>query len=294
MQIVTTEFPFVWLRYTGSTHTDPARLIAELDALLARREPFVLLTDDAPSGDDRGGDDHELRKQLAKWSKASRAQSREWIPAMIAIGRRSAARGAQRILGCVREGMGLSAERGSHPRRRARAGAAAARRTGARRRGGERLKPRCRADGAAFLDTHARRASAPRHAANMQGCPVDNPIRAMRIFTRIVEMNSFTRAAQALGISRATATRTVQEPKRRSACRCWCAPRARCGRRPKATRTTGAVCASRRTSTNSKPAFAAPRCVRAGRCASSCRRRSRTRSCCRRSARFMRGIPIWC
>lgn len=45
----------------------------------------------------------------------------------------------------------------------------------------------------------------------MQGCPVDNPIRAMRIFTRIVEMNSFTRAAQALGISRATATRTVQE-----------------------------------------------------------------------------------
>ncbi|MDN7519650.1 LysR family transcriptional regulator [Burkholderia sp. AU45251] len=39
---------------------------------------------------------------------------------------------------------------------------------------------------------------------------MDNPIRAMRIFTRIVEMNSFTRAAQALGISRATATRTVQ------------------------------------------------------------------------------------
>ncbi|MBN3841655.1 MULTISPECIES: ATP--cob(I)alamin adenosyltransferase [Burkholderia] len=85
MQIITTEFPFVWLRYSGSTHTDPARLIAELDALLARREPFVLLTDDAPSGDDRGADDHELRKQLAKWSKANRAQSREWIPAMIAI-----------------------------------------------------------------------------------------------------------------------------------------------------------------------------------------------------------------
>ncbi|KFG96910.1 LysR family transcriptional regulator [Burkholderia paludis] len=40
---------------------------------------------------------------------------------------------------------------------------------------------------------------------------MDNPIRTMRIFTRIVEMNSFTRAAQALGISRATATRTVQE-----------------------------------------------------------------------------------
>ncbi|WP_455776342.1 LysR family transcriptional regulator [Burkholderia stabilis] len=40
---------------------------------------------------------------------------------------------------------------------------------------------------------------------------MDNPIRAMRIFARIVEMNSFTRAAQALGISRATATRTVQE-----------------------------------------------------------------------------------
>ncbi|OMG71084.1 LysR family transcriptional regulator [Burkholderia ubonensis] len=39
---------------------------------------------------------------------------------------------------------------------------------------------------------------------------MDNPIRAMRIFTRIVEMNSFTRAAEALGISRATATRTVQ------------------------------------------------------------------------------------
>ncbi|WP_241290531.1 ATP--cob(I)alamin adenosyltransferase [Burkholderia stabilis] len=85
MQIITTEFPFVWLRYARLPHTDPARLLAELDALLARRERFVLLTDDAPSGDDRGADDHELRKQLAKWSKANRAQSREWIPAMIAI-----------------------------------------------------------------------------------------------------------------------------------------------------------------------------------------------------------------
>ncbi|KFG96911.1 ATP:cob(I)alamin adenosyltransferase [Burkholderia paludis] len=85
MQIVTTEFPFVWLRYSGAAPTNPACLLAELDALLARRERFVLLTDDAPSGDDRGADDHELRKQLAKWSKANRAQSREWIPAMIAI-----------------------------------------------------------------------------------------------------------------------------------------------------------------------------------------------------------------
>ncbi|AOJ65196.1 cobalamin adenosyltransferase [Burkholderia ubonensis] len=85
MQIITSEFPFVWLRYSGSTHIDPARLIVELDELLARRERFVLLTDDAPTGDDRGVDDHELRKQLAKWSKANRVQSREWIPAMIAI-----------------------------------------------------------------------------------------------------------------------------------------------------------------------------------------------------------------
>ncbi|WP_105133050.1 ATP--cob(I)alamin adenosyltransferase [Burkholderia sp. BE12] len=85
MQIVTTEFPFVWLRYSGSIHTDPTRLIAELDALLARRERFVLLTDDAPSGDDHADNDHEIRKQLAKWSKANRALSREWIPGMIAI-----------------------------------------------------------------------------------------------------------------------------------------------------------------------------------------------------------------
>ncbi|WP_193101134.1 ATP--cob(I)alamin adenosyltransferase [Burkholderia sp. Z1] len=85
MQIVTTEFPFVWLRYARSPHTDPTHLIDALDALLARRERFVLLTDDAPSGDDHDAGDHELRKQLAKWSKANRAQSREWIPAMIAI-----------------------------------------------------------------------------------------------------------------------------------------------------------------------------------------------------------------
>lgn len=51
----------------------------------------------------------------------------------------------------------------------------------------------------------------PLHATNMQGCPVGNPIRAMRISTRIVEMNSFTRATQTLGISRATATQIVQE-----------------------------------------------------------------------------------
>ncbi|MGS0891906.1 ATP--cob(I)alamin adenosyltransferase [Burkholderia stagnalis] len=85
MQIITTEFPFVWLRYTHAPRPDPAALLAELDALLARRERFVFLTDDAPSGDDRGQDDHELRKQLAKWSKVNRERSREWIPAMIAI-----------------------------------------------------------------------------------------------------------------------------------------------------------------------------------------------------------------
>ncbi|NHV26165.1 ATP--cob(I)alamin adenosyltransferase [Burkholderia sp. D-99] len=85
MQITTTEFPFVWLRYASAPRTDPTHLLAELDALLARRERFVLLTDDAPSGDDRSADDHEIRKQLAKWSKANRDQSREWIPAMIAI-----------------------------------------------------------------------------------------------------------------------------------------------------------------------------------------------------------------
>ncbi|RQR42229.1 MULTISPECIES: ATP--cob(I)alamin adenosyltransferase [unclassified Burkholderia] len=85
MQIVTTEFPLVWLRYARSPSSDPARLLAELDALLARRERFVFLTDDAPSGDDRDAQDHEMRKQLAKWSKANRAQSRAWIPAMIAV-----------------------------------------------------------------------------------------------------------------------------------------------------------------------------------------------------------------
>ncbi|KVG64313.1 hypothetical protein [Burkholderia pseudomultivorans] len=84
MQIVTSEFPFVWLSYTPASSGDPASLLAELDALLARRERFVFLTDDAPAGD-RGADDHELRKQLAKWSKANRAQSRASIPAMIAI-----------------------------------------------------------------------------------------------------------------------------------------------------------------------------------------------------------------
>ncbi|MBN3821521.1 ATP--cob(I)alamin adenosyltransferase [Paraburkholderia sp. Se-20369] len=85
MQIVTTEFPFVWLRYAGSPQRDPTAMLAELDTLLARRERFVLLTEDAPSGDGRSDDDHEMRKQLAKWSKANRAQSREWIPAMIAV-----------------------------------------------------------------------------------------------------------------------------------------------------------------------------------------------------------------
>ncbi|MBU9455127.1 ATP--cob(I)alamin adenosyltransferase [Burkholderia multivorans] len=84
MQITTTEFPFVWLRYTSSSSGDPASLLAELDALLARRERFVFLTDDAPTGDG-GAEDHELRKQLAKWTKANRAQSRASVPAMIAI-----------------------------------------------------------------------------------------------------------------------------------------------------------------------------------------------------------------
>lgn len=85
MQIVTSEFPLVWLRYARSPSSEPAHLLAELDALFARRERFVLLTDDAPSGDDHDAQDHEMRKQLAKWSKANRTRSREWIPAMIAV-----------------------------------------------------------------------------------------------------------------------------------------------------------------------------------------------------------------
>ncbi|WP_322022435.1 ATP--cob(I)alamin adenosyltransferase [Burkholderia sp. BCC1977] len=85
MQIVTTEFPLVWLRYARSPSSGPAHVLTELDALFARRERFVFLTDDAPSGDDRDAQDHEMRKKLAKWSKANRAQSRAWIPAMIAV-----------------------------------------------------------------------------------------------------------------------------------------------------------------------------------------------------------------
>ncbi|MBN3789427.1 ATP--cob(I)alamin adenosyltransferase [Burkholderia sp. Ac-20353] len=85
MQIVTTEFPFVWMHYTRSRQSDPMAMLAELDALLARRERFVILTDDVPAAGNRESEDHEVRKQLTLWSKANRARSREWIPAMIAI-----------------------------------------------------------------------------------------------------------------------------------------------------------------------------------------------------------------
>ncbi|WP_323120307.1 ATP--cob(I)alamin adenosyltransferase [Burkholderia alba] len=83
MDIDSKDFPFVWLRYTSGEGA--AHVFDHLDTLLARGDRFVLLTDDAPAGDDSSHDDAEGRKQAVLWAKKNRPKSREQIGAMIAI-----------------------------------------------------------------------------------------------------------------------------------------------------------------------------------------------------------------
>ena len=63
MSLDTTDFPLVWMRRNGR---DTQAELAEFSALLARAEPFVLLTDRSV-GDEGEEHDRDARTLVALW-----------------------------------------------------------------------------------------------------------------------------------------------------------------------------------------------------------------------------------
>ncbi|KFE51735.1 hypothetical protein [Pseudomonas syringae] len=90
MLINSSDFPFVWMNLAQEPGHDHEKDFAELEANLQRGEPFVLLTDTAPS------DDHEHspgeKKRTALWMKKHKVELRKRVLAMIMIEPNSAKR----------------------------------------------------------------------------------------------------------------------------------------------------------------------------------------------------------
>lgn len=84
MQLDLSTFPFVWMRRDGASGAQADVLFAQFDALLARRQAFVILSEE---GFDEDGHAHpqEERKRAALWMKQNKAAIRAYIQGMVLI-----------------------------------------------------------------------------------------------------------------------------------------------------------------------------------------------------------------
>ncbi|WP_273829126.1 hypothetical protein [Pseudomonas sp. SBT1-2] len=78
------QFPLVWMHYRGAAgQADP---FSQLDQLLQRQKPFVLVTADAPGEQPQPGEDAQASlKQASLWMKRNKEAIRRWIRASIVI-----------------------------------------------------------------------------------------------------------------------------------------------------------------------------------------------------------------
>lgn len=83
MRIDATQFPFVWLQKTTLGDSQEKSLV-EFEALLARNEPFVLLSNE---GLDQGQPEHspDEMKQMALWMKRHKSELKRYVKASIHI-----------------------------------------------------------------------------------------------------------------------------------------------------------------------------------------------------------------
>ncbi|WP_047309947.1 hypothetical protein [Rhodopseudomonas palustris] len=83
MPMDNSNFPFVWMSYTDAPGHDHDEDFASFEENLKRGEPFVVLTDSAPS------EDHEHsqaeRKRTSLWMKKHKAELRKLVLAMIIV-----------------------------------------------------------------------------------------------------------------------------------------------------------------------------------------------------------------
>lgn len=84
MSIDATQFPLVWIQLKAPSGGEGASPFAEFEALLARKESFVLLNDE---GLDRGEHDHSPQdmKQASLWMKRHKRELRSFVKASIHI-----------------------------------------------------------------------------------------------------------------------------------------------------------------------------------------------------------------
>jgi len=83
MQLDLSAFPLVWMRREAAP-VQPDILFAQFDALLARRQAFVILSEE---GFDEDGHEHpqEERRRAALWMKQNKAAIRAYIQGMVLV-----------------------------------------------------------------------------------------------------------------------------------------------------------------------------------------------------------------
>ncbi|MGO1297727.1 MAG: hypothetical protein ACTMIA_10515 [Vibrio sp.] len=84
MQINTSQFPLVWMRFNAPATDPSASPFAEFEELLARKTVFVLLNDE---GLDKGEHEHssEEMKQTTRWMKRHKNELKAFVTAAIYI-----------------------------------------------------------------------------------------------------------------------------------------------------------------------------------------------------------------
>ncbi|MDT3252237.1 hypothetical protein QZQ97_15040 [Serratia sp. root2] len=81
MSLDPVNFPLVWMRQNGR---DTQAELAEFSALLARAEPFVILSD-RRVGDAGDQPDRDQRTQVALWKRDNREALQLWVKGMIML-----------------------------------------------------------------------------------------------------------------------------------------------------------------------------------------------------------------
>ncbi|WP_426116798.1 hypothetical protein [Pseudomonas sp. DSP3-2-2] len=83
MRIDATQFPFVWLQKTTLDNSQEESLGA-FEALLARNEPFVLLSDESLDKEKTDHSPSEM-KQIALWMKRHKTELKTYVKASVHI-----------------------------------------------------------------------------------------------------------------------------------------------------------------------------------------------------------------
>lgn len=83
MRIEANQFPLVWLRKTTQGYSQEHSL-AQFEALLARHEPFVLLSNEGLDKEQTEHSSDEM-KQMALWMKRHKSELKRYVKASIHI-----------------------------------------------------------------------------------------------------------------------------------------------------------------------------------------------------------------